>query len=177
MLLKKKEIVTSKSKIKVSFEKMADDLLMISLSNEIHNQGILSYWRLTKVVGMPPLEIGIDCQEGFISSATFFVDGLAITESEDVNTSIFEGNILVDTGIFTKANDYIDVEQAYDINICKDKLICSFVKAKEFKNTFRNDRVEIFVDCNNQIVGFSICDLSEDEKNLINSIQRDRFLN
>lgn len=37
-------------------------------------------------------------------------------------------------------------------------------------DSFRNDRVEIFVDCNNQIIGLSICDLSKDEKNLINSI-------
>lgn len=38
-------------------------------------------------------------------------------------------------------------------------------------NAFRNERVEIFVDCNNQITGFLICDLSEDEKDLINSIK------
>lgn len=172
MFLMKKELVTSKSKINISFEKMAADLLLISLSNEGHNQGILSYWRLTKVVGIPPLELGIDCQEGFISSITLFVDGLSITEREDINIPLSEGNILVDNSIFTKVNEYIDVEQAYNIYCCKNKLVCSFVKIKEFKKAFRNDRVEIFVDCNNQIVGFSICDLSKDEKDLINSIQR-----
>lgn len=171
MLLTKKELVNTKSKINISFEKVADDLLMVSLTNQIENQGIPCYWRLTKTVGIPPLEIGVDCQHGFVSCITFFVDGLAIEVSEDVNNSMLEGNILVDTSIFTKDNDYYDVNQSYDVNVCKDKLICSFVKTKEKNIAYRNDRVEIYVDSNNRIVGFSVCDLSEDEKHLIKSIK------
>ena len=169
MLLIKKGLVTSKRKINIIFEKVAEDLLMISLVNP-EFKGIPSYWRLTNVVGIPPLELGINCQDGFISNATFYVDGLAIKNGEDINIHQFDGNIIVDTSIFTKVNDYIDINQTYDIYYYENKLICSFNKTKENVDSFRNDRVEIFVDCNNQIIGFSICDLSKDEKNLISSI-------
>lgn len=170
MLLIKKEISNIKSKMNVFFEKVADDLLMISLTNQIENQGIPSYWRLTKTVGMPPLEIGIDCQQGFISSITFFIDRLAISEIEDVHNSVQEGNVLVDTSIFKRDNDYFDVNQPYNISICKDKLKCSFGVINDKSIVYRNDRVEIYVDSNNCIVGFSVCDLSKDERNLIDSI-------
>lgn len=171
MLLTKKEISNIRSKMNVIFEKVADDLLMVSLTNQIESQKAPSYWRLTKTVGIPPLEIGVDCQNGFISCITFYVDGLAISDIEDVSDSMLEGNVLVDTNIFTKDNDYYDVNQSYDINICKDKLICSFVKTKEKITAYRNDRVDIFVDSNNRIVGISVCDLLEAEKDLIECVK------
>ena len=114
MLLIKKRVVSSPIKINILFEKVADDLLMISLVNSDY-KGIPSYWRLTNVVGIPPLEIGIDCQDGFISNVTFYVDGLAIKMGEEINIPPLYGNVIVDTSIFTKINDYIDVNQTYDI--------------------------------------------------------------
>ena len=171
MLLIKKEVINRKTKVDISFEKVASDLLMVSLTNQMENQGIPSYWRLTKTIGIPPLEIGINCQYGFIISVTFFADGLKIAETEDITCSMEEGNILVDTSIFAKDNDYYDVNQSYDIKICKNKLICSFIKVKEQDIiAYRNDKIEIYVDSNNYIVGFSICELSEDEKRLLTSI-------
>lgn len=169
MLLIKKGVDSSQIKINVIFEKVADDLLMISLVNSDY-KGIPSYWRLTNVVGIPPLEIGIDCQDGFISNVTFYVDGLAIKMGEEINISPLYGNVIVDTSIFTKINDYIDVNQTYDIYYYGNKLICFFENSKENVKSFRNDRVAIYIDCNDQIIGFSICDLSEDEKDLINSV-------
>lgn len=169
LLLTKKELVTSKTKIDISFEKVAEDLLMISLVN-LEYKGIPSYWRLANVVGIPPLELGIDCRSGFIRNVTFYVDGLTIKKGEDIPLRPLDGNIIVDTSIFTKVNDYIDVNQAYDIYYYENKLLCSFEKTKEIAASFRNDRVEIFVDSNDQIIGFSICDLSKEEKNLIDSI-------
>ena len=169
MLLIKKGIVTSPKKINITFEKVEDNLMMISLVNP-EFKGIPSYWRLTNVIGIPPLELGIDCKNGFISNVTFYVDGLVIKNREDINIPQLDGNIIVDTSIFTKVNDYIDVNKTYDIFYSENKLICSFEKINEIVNAYRNDRVEIFVDCNNRIIGFSICDLSKKEKNLINSI-------
>lgn len=169
LLLIKKGLVTSKIKTNIIFEMVADDLLMISLVNP-EFKGIPSYWRLTNVVGIPPLELGIDCQDGLISNATFYVDGLAIKNGEDINITPLDGNVIVDTNIFTKVNDYIDVNRKYDIYCNENKLICSFGKTKEIVNSFRNDRVEMFVDSNDQIIGFSICDLSKEEKNMINCI-------
>lgn len=171
LLLTKKEIFNKKTEMKVNFEKVADDLLMVSVLNQIENHGIPSYWRLTKTIDIPPLEIGIDFEHGFVSCITFFIDGLAISEIEDLNKSFIEGNIIVDTSIFTKDNDYHDVNLSYDINVCDSKVICSFVSISNNVIVYRNDRIEIYVDSTNCIVGFSICDLTEDEKYLIKSIR------
>ena len=170
MFLSKKNVISEESKIYVSFEKVVDDLLMITISNQTLNRGLLSYWRLTKVVGMPPLEIGIDCNNGTFASATFFVDVSYIKNSENVNVISYRGNVLVDTEIFSRVNDYVDVDQTYEINIFEDKLICAFIKCNEFKKSYINDRLEVFVDCQDQIVGFSICKLSVEEKNMVKSL-------
>lgn len=171
MLLIKKGLSNIKSKMNVIFEKVADDLLMVSLTNQIENKGIPSYWRLTKTIGIPPLEIGIDCQQGLISCVTFFIDGAAISGTEDINNFVMEGNVIVDTDVFKKDNDFYDVNQSYNISICKNKLSCFFVPINDKCIAYRNDRIEIFVNLNNCIVGFSVCDLSEDEKDLIKSIR------
>ena len=56
--------IGKESKTNIAFEKVVDDLLMISIINDFQNDEILSYWRLTKVTGIPPLEIGINCKIG-----------------------------------------------------------------------------------------------------------------
>lgn len=169
MLLEKQGLLNTKLKINISIEKEADDLLMINIVNQKQLE-IPSYWRLTDVVGIPPLEIGIDCQKGFISTITVFVDGFAVKKLGNINASIFEGAVLVNTDIFKRTNDYIDVNQSYDIYYGKSKLICSFAKINDFVQGFKMDRVVVFTNDENQIAGFSICDLSENEKNLIKSI-------
>lgn len=170
MYLIKKDINNEETEIDISFEKVVDDLLMITISNQAQNHEILSYWRLTKLVGIPPLEIGINCNNGFFVSVTFYVDASLIKKPENIDVFSDKGNISVDTGIFTRINDYVDVDQAYEINILKNKLICSFVKSNEFKQSYQNGNFEIYVDSKNQIVGFSIRDLSKEEIEMINSL-------
>ena len=171
MFLKKKEIANIKNEFLVNFEKVADDLLMVSITNQLENHQPPSYWRLTKVNEVPPLEIGLNRQQGVISCITLFIDGLNISEIDDYNMSMIEGNVIVDTSIFTKENDYYDVEKSYDISVSNDRFICLFDSIKENTIAFRNGRVEIFVDSNNNIIGLSVCDLSKDENNMIKSIR------
>ena len=169
MFLTKKKIIYKGSKSNVSFEKVDDDLLMISISYETPTRGILSYWRLTRVVGIPPLEIGIDCNNGNLASVTFFADTSYIKKHKNVNTISEQGKILVDTDIFRRVNDYVDVDQTYEINLSGDSLICAFMTESEFKKSYRNDRLEIFVNSHNEIIGFSICDLTTEEKEMMNT--------
>ncbi len=171
MFLAKKEISNIKTEMLVNFEKVADDLLMVSITNQIESHKPPCYWRLTKTNGIPPLEIGLNRQQGVISCITLFIDGLDISEIDDYNMSRMEGNVIVDTSIFTKDNDYYDVEKNYDISVNNDRFICLFDAIKENTIAFRNGRLEIFVDSNNSIIGLSVCDLSEDENNLIKSIR------
>ena len=52
MYLIKKNMNSEETKVDVIFEKVVDDLLLISITNSIRNDGILSYWRLIKVIGI-----------------------------------------------------------------------------------------------------------------------------
>ena len=79
-------------------------------------------------------------------------------------------NVLVDTTIFTKVNDFVDVFQGYEIDIQGDKLICMFGKADEPIQSYRNDRFEIYLDSSNKVIGFAVCDLAEEEIDIINSL-------
>lgn len=170
MYLIKKNMNSEETKVDVIFEKVVDDLLLISITNSIRNDGILSYWRLIKVIGIPPLEIGIDCKSGGVVSITFYIDVSYIKEQESLNVHTGKGNILVDTNIFTNVNDYIDIDQGYKVGIQANKLICLFEGVDEFKQSYRNERFEIYLDSKDQIVGFGLCDLTEEEIETINSL-------
>ena len=170
MYLIKKSIDSKKTKMDIYFEKVADDLLMISITNQMQYDGILSYWRLTKVTQMPPLEIGIECKNGCVISTTFFMDMSCVKKQESIDIHRNKGNVLVDTTMFTKVNDFVDVYQGYEIDIQDDKLICMFGKVDELIQAYRNDRFEIYVDSSNQIIGFAVCDLGEAEIDIINSL-------
>ena len=169
MLLTKTGLDASVSKISISFEEIADDFLMVSLINN-NNCRIPSYWRLVKKVGMPPLEIGINCDNGHISNITFFVDSLTKSDINDDSVSIIDGNVIVDTSIFTKTNEYIDVFREYNVYYTNNKLVCLFSNQDNISGIFRDNRFEIYVDNNEQIMGFSICDLSENEKKLVDNL-------
>lgn len=170
MYLIRKNVDSKETKMNICFDKVADDLLMISITNQMLYDGILSYWRLTKVKEMPPLEIGIECKNGCIISTTFFMDMSCIKKQESFDIHKNKGNVLVDTTIFTKVNDFVDVFQGYEIDIQKGKLICIFGEGDEFIQSYQNDRFEIYVDSLNQVIGFALCDLSEEEINTINSL-------
>lgn len=170
MYLNKKSVDSKKTEMDIHFEKVADDLLMISITNQMHYEGILSYWRLTKVTNNPPLEIGIECRYGRVISITLFADVSYVKRQKTIDTHKNMGNVLIDTAIFTKINDYVDVFQGYEIDIQENELICMFGKVNGVVQSYRNDRLEIYVDCLNQVIGFAVCDLSEEEISKINSL-------
>lgn len=166
-----KDIMQPKINYNISFERFADDLIMISVINETHECEIPSYWRLTNSCGIPPLEIGVDCQNGLIISITFFINEIKAIESfADAELSL-PGDVIVDASIFKKINDYIDIDQGYSVYITNSKLICSFGEVQKIANKYYNDRFELLIDKDNQIVGFSIGDLSENENEMLVSLE------
>lgn len=147
----------------IMFETVTNDLLMVSVVYNDHI-GTPCYWRLTGMNGIPPLEVGIDYKKGFIQSVTFFVDGFKVKRRECVNCLQLEGDILVDTSIFTKASDYVDINQIYDVYYNDNQLMCFFKDKNEIVSVVINDRVGFLVDCDYHIMGFFINNLSENEK-------------
>lgn len=161
--------VEQESKVSVDFEKVVEDLLMISLVNDSDNE-VLSYWRLTEVAGIPPLEIGINCKNNSVASITFYIDSTYMVEHDCVNIVAERGNVLVDSKIFTHTNEYVDVHKGYSVQIQNNNLICFFEDGTEFKHSYKTDKFEVFLDEEKRIVGFSICDLSSRQINMIESL-------
>lgn len=165
-----KRTVGKEFKVKVKFEKVVEDLLMVSLTNQTKYNGILSYWRLVNVSGIPPLEIGIDCESRCLASINFYIDVSYIDEHRINEVQAQRGSVLVDTSIFSKTNDYVDVDKSYMIYIQNNKLICLFETNSIIAQSYRTDRLEVYLDSKNNILGFAICDLSVQERKILKSL-------
>lgn len=161
--------VDQESIVTVDFEKVVDDLLMISLVKDSDNE-VLSYWRLTEVAGIPPLEIGINCKNNSVASITFYIDSTYIVEHDCVDIVAEKGTILVDTKIFTHINEYVDVHKGYSVQIQNNNLICFFEDGTKFKYSYKTDKLEVFLDKEKSMVGFAICDLSSRQINMIDTL-------
>lgn len=165
-----KKAVIDEIEVDIDFEMVAEDLLMISIMNESMKNNVLSYWRLTKVVGIPPLEIGVNCNHQCLAGITFFLDSTCMVKQDKVEVVVEKGAVVVDTSVFTKANDYVDVHQEYSAYIEDGKLICSFEKSVNFKYSYKTSRLEIYVDSNDKIIGFALCNLSKKEISMIKNL-------
>lgn len=161
--------VERESKVSVDFQKVVDDLLMVSLVNDSSN-GVLSYWRLTAVIGIPPLEIGVDCENNYLASITFYIDSTYMVEHDCVDIVAERGNVLIDSRVFRYTNAYIDVNKDYSVQIQNNNLICFFEDGTKFKYSYKTDKLEVFLDEEKRIVGFSVCDLSSQQINMIHSL-------
>lgn len=154
--------------IEISFEKVADDLLMVSAINQEEMDSILSYWRLIGAMDdIPPLELGINCKRGSLASITFFVDSIYMPKDNCYDINMQKGSVVLNSNIFTKTNGYVDVEKKYNFYMAGDKLICYFGEGHMFEKGYRSDRLEVYMDFNKNLVGFAICDLHIEEKNMI----------
>jgi hypothetical protein len=164
MYLLKKQIEMEETITQIEFEKVADDLLMISVNYDTNDQGqVPSYWRLLGHSPNPPLEIGINTDKGFITNMTLFVDSDCFKEFSTEEINMLNGNVIVDTDIFKKANDYVDTDGEYFINISDDKIICSFGLHNCIKEAIGNNKIKFLISHSDELCGFEIYDLTESE--------------
>ena len=156
----------------VRFERVADNLLMISIEiGGKSKEAFLNYWRLVKTVDIPPLEIGISSIDGTICSIVFYME-LTCLKKEIKGFGIGQekkGSVVIDTSVFKKNNDFIDIEESYNLYFNNNKLFCSFEKEAIFNQAYRNGRVMIYL-VDDQVMGFAICELSQQEILEIKSI-------
>lgn len=154
----------------VEFEKVADDLIMISVNNDINdNTRVLSYWRLLGNGHNPPLEIGVN-DIGIIKSITMFLDKDCFKECKLLRKNMSYGNVLVDLSIFRKANDYVDVKGNYYVTLADDKFICNFNEEYDLKETVVNKNIQFYIDNNNRLQGIVVSNLTDAEIKMIKSL-------
>lgn len=170
MLLRKVNSKKVKNDNKVLMEKVVDDLLMISIKMDSNkNKDYYDYWRLTKTMGIPPLEIGIDSTDGSIQNIVFYIDS---NYFKDVNCNMpreNSGAVLVDPSIFKKNNDYVDIYEEYYVFCSNKDLICSFMDDFHPDECFINNRIKIFLQ-SNLIIGFAVSDLNISEIKMLKSV-------
>ena len=81
------------------------------------------------------------------------------------------GDVIVDISVFKSVNGCTDGFKGYSMFKHEGNLVCLFEDEQEPVKSCRNGRFELLVDNCNQIVGFSICDLTEDEIMIIDRLE------
>lgn len=163
MFLKKINSENISLESEIYMEKVVDDLLMISIKMDIRNdKTYYDYWRLTRTMGVPPLEIGVDKTDGSIQTIVFYVASEFFKKINFDLTNENEGLIMIDSSIFKKENDYVDIDSSYFLFLDGDELVCSFEENFEPDSSYNINRIKIFLKLN-EVVGFSIKDLTNIE--------------
>ncbi|MBC2062849.1 hypothetical protein IBB80_04240 [Listeria marthii] len=170
MFLKMTKIKEQVVENQIIMEKVVDDLLMIEIKVDINkSKDYYNYWRLTKTVEIPPLEIGID-EDGSIQTIVFYIDETHFSEIKYTEPKNEYGLLEVDTASFKKKNDFIDIDEEYYIFLNGKELICYFEKEFIPDSCYVIDRIKFYMKAD-ELIGFSINDLSETEFAILSSIR------
>lgn len=164
MFLQKVYDTSSNTNVSVELEILAEDLLMATVLNDAEGAAKeFNYWRLLGG-SQNPLEIEIDAENKIINTITLFIEKGALKPGRIIEGAENSGNIVLDTRIF-KDNDYLDVDGAYVVSVYNKKLTCVFSNCTRVHERFMNGRMEYYVTYSDELCGFSICDLKEEELN------------
>jgi hypothetical protein len=144
---------------------------MVTVNNDVDGEVKESNcWRLLGN-SQNPLEIEIDADKKIINTLTLFIEKGALKPGRVIEGVESKGNIVIDTKIF-KENDYIDADGAYVVSVYNKKLTCVFNNCIRVHERFFNGRIEYYFTYSDELCGFSVCDLSDEElgklKNMVN---------
>jgi len=162
MFLQKVYETSSNTNVSVEFEILAEDLLMATVVNDADSSANeLNCWRL---IGgsQNSLEIEIDADKKIINTITLFIEKGALKPGRIIEGIETKGNIVIDTKVF-KESDYIDVDGAYVVSVYNKKLTCVFNNCTRVHERFVNGRIEYYMTYSDELCGFSVCGLSEEE--------------
>lgn len=164
MFLQKVYDTSSNTDVSVELEILAEDLLMVTAVNDTESAAKeFNYWRLLGS-SQNPLEIEIDADKKTINTITLFIEKGALKPGRIIEGSETNGNIVIDTRVF-KDNEYIDADGAYVVSVYNKKLTCVFSNCTRVHEKFINGRMEYYVTYSDELCGFSICGLKDEELN------------
>ena len=173
VMLSVKDAKQINTEFDISFSNCVDELSVHVTSVEYLRQGCETSctWYLTKGCGLPPVVVEVDCKSGLIVEMNA-AKTKSMTPMSFVPPVISQNrDVIVDRSVFTKVNDCICVVKGYNMFKYEGNLVCLFEDEQEPTKAYRNGRFELLIDNCNQIVGFSICDLTEDEIMMIDKLE------
>ena len=119
---------------------------------------------------MPPLEMGVDYENGDLANITFFADPSCIKDEKVLHTDCYQGNLIISTNIFQKVNDYVDINETYEVYIQDKKCVCMFKTMEKLAKIYRNGRLEVYLNNQNMVIGIGISNLSDTELQLFRDV-------
>ena len=171
MLLKRMDNHIETTKNQVEFELFAEDLLFVSIDNDVNEQlSIPSYWRRRGRKVNPPLEIGINTETGAIKRIAVFIDSADIKEYSININQTSHGSVSIDSSIFTRANDFVDTDGGYFVFLTNKKLVCLFDEVSMIEESIESGNMGIYVDSSGYVIGFSIDNLAENQIKMISCL-------
>ena len=178
MLLSRIGVVNNTTNTHIKFEPMASDYFFLSVNNDVNdNRDFYSYWRILGNGVNPPLEVGINNATGTIKQITLFVDADCFGRFQFNRKDVSTGNIIVDSSIFTKFHDFVDIDGDYSVSLAGKTFVCKFTDELSVNESIINERVEFIINSENLLVGFSIDNLTELEIDIISSIMCEQSTN
>jgi len=171
MRLRKTGKTPHESNTHIKVERMGLDFILISVINDERNPSrSSSYWFLRDDSNNPPLDISVNEDSGAVMKMTLFVDTNCFGDFQLSCDEISYGNILVDLSGFSKTYDIVETKGSYYVSLVGEKLFCKFGESIFIKETIVNGDIEFYVDDINELVGFAINGLKEEEIRTIFSI-------
>ena len=171
VMLSVKHVTRFKCKFDISYNKSAGGMIEISVNNMSDICEAPCRWHLTKGCGMPLLTVDIDNHNGRLVNITAYKTK-SMSPVPFVHPVISQnGDVIVDISVFKRVNGCIVGFKGYSMFKHEGNLVCLFEDEQEPVKSYRNGRFELLIDNCNQIVGFSICDLTEEEIMMIASYE------
>lgn len=162
MFLQKVYGTSSSTNVSVELEILAEDLLMVTVVNDTDGAPReTNCWRLVEG-SQNSLEIEIDAEKKIINTITLFIEKGALKPGRIIEGIESTGNFVIDTKIF-KESEYIDVDGAYVVSVYNKKLTCVFNNCTRVHERYVNGRMEYYLTYSDELCGFSICDLNDEE--------------
>ncbi len=169
MFLQKVYGISSNTNVSAEFEILAEDLLMVTVVNDTDSAANeTNCWRLIGGA-QNSLEIEIDADKKTINTVTLFIEKGALQPGRVLEGVETKGNIVIDTKVF-KENEYIDVDGAYVVSVYNKKLTCVFNNCTRVHERFVNGRMEYYMTYSDELCGFSVCNLSDEELGKLKSM-------
>lgn len=162
--------------VEVKFEKIGESFLLVSVDYDsdslesVEKSEVPSYWRLVVGRNIPPLEIGINTETKRISRMAFFADRCELSKIETPYVNGYQGEVVVDTDIFKRRYDFVDVIGDYSVTLCNGRLICLFDNYCASLGIVEGEKIGFIIDKRYSLCGFVIKDLSEQEIRLLESL-------
>lgn len=157
----------------IVFEKVADDLLMLTIYFGTEgSDDVPKYYRLLGDQANPPLEIGIHQNKGSIQFITAFIENVNLSKESKPFTIMQEetGEVIFED--FFNEKNFIDIDGQYYFLLFNNTLYCLFDTTHNNPKLVLNQRTGFIFNETNCLIGFCVNALQKEESELLGILEK-----